>query len=26
MSLTAPYLVGDARALFERLAAQYVEG
>ena len=26
MSLTAPYLVGDARALFERLAAQYLEG
>jgi AcrR family transcriptional regulator len=25
MSLTAPYLVGDARALFEQLAAQYVE-
>jgi len=25
MSLTAPYLVGDARALFEKLAAQYLE-
>ncbi len=26
MSLTAPYLAGDARALFERLAGQYVDG
>jgi hypothetical protein len=26
MSLTAPYLVGDARALFEQLAAKYLEG
>jgi hypothetical protein len=25
MSLTAPYLAGDARALFEQLAAKYVE-
>lgn len=26
MALAAPYLAGDARALFERLAAQYLEG
>ncbi len=25
MALTAPYLVGDARALFERLAAEYLK-
>ncbi len=25
MSLAAPYLAGDARALFEKLAAQYLE-
>jgi hypothetical protein len=24
LALTAPYLVGDARALFERLAAAYL--
>lgn len=26
MALTAPYLVGDAHALFEQLAAQYLDG
>jgi hypothetical protein len=25
MALTAPYLAGDARALFERLAAEYLK-
>jgi hypothetical protein len=26
MALTAPYLLGDARVLFEKLATQYLEG